>query len=331
MPTEAHRKSWCDGVCLTPSLRFAVAAAPSVRSNLLPRPVLLELNQVRNRPGVIRLASHLLTIGVGGWLWAQPQLPWPLRLVGLIFSGIGLATAFAPMHECGHRTVFTSRRWNDAVAWFAGLLSFYNATFYRRYHQWHHRYTHQPGMDPELEDAPPTSLWAYGLEISGWNWWLGKVRGHARLLFGDLSCYPFLTPELIPQVRRSVRAQFAVYAVVLVLSLINGHGFLLWSWLLPLAVGQPFLRFWLLAEHTGCSFGSDGTTNTRTTRTHPWLVWQLWNMPFHAEHHLYASLPFHALPAAHHWIAPELTHRDDGYLRVHGSFLRNLPALALPQ
>ncbi|NCA18081.1 MAG: hypothetical protein EBS90_13755, partial [Betaproteobacteria bacterium] len=63
----------------------------------------------------------------------------------------------------------------------------------------------------------------------------------------------------------------AVYGVLLVVSLIHGNGFLLWSWLLPLVVGQPFLRFWLLAEHTGCSYGPDGTTNTRTTRTHPLL------------------------------------------------------------
>jgi fatty acid desaturase len=25
----------------------------------------------------------------------------------------------------------------------------------------------------------------------------------------------------------------------------------------------------------------------------------MWNMPFHAEHHLYVSIPFHALPHVH--------------------------------
>ena len=62
----------------------------------------------------------------------------------VVVSGIGLATCFAPLHECGHRTAFRSKRLNDGVAWLMGLLSFYNSTFYRRYHQWHHRYTHQP-------------------------------------------------------------------------------------------------------------------------------------------------------------------------------------------
>ena len=228
---------------------------------LIARHHLAELNGLRDAPGWIRLTSHLVTIVVGGILWRAAALPWGLRLLGLLASGIGLATCFAPLHECGHRTVFRSKRLNDAVAWCAGVLSFYNSTFYRRYHQWHHRFTHQPGLDPELEDPVPTTAWTYLLEVSGWHWWTGKLSGYASLLWGDLSDRAYLSPESIPQVRRSVRAQFLVYGLLLLVSLIAANGFLWWSWLLPLAVGQPFLRLLLLAEHSGCSFGTDGTTN----------------------------------------------------------------------
>ena len=307
-----------------------MASTPS-SDDLLPRSVLAELNHGRDLPGVIRLLSHLCTIGVGGWIWSNTQLPLFLRLVGLLASGVGLATAFAPLHECCHRTAFRSRRVNDAVAWCAGLLCFYNSTFYRRYHQRHHRYAHQIGLDPELEDGQPSTPWSYVLEISGWNWWTGKMRSFYSLLFGDLSNLTYLNPEVIPQVRRSVRWQFTIYAVVGLLSVIDGNGFLVWNWLLPLAIGQPFLRFVLLAEHSGCSFESNGTTNTRTTLTNPFVAWQMWNMPFHAEHHLYASIPFHSLPAAHRWIGPELKHLDHGYINVHRYLLRHLPTLALPQ
>ena len=298
---------------------------------LLPRSVLSELNTGADRPGVIRLLSHLFTIGGGGWLWAQAGLPVLLRVVGLLASGIGLATAFAPLHECCHRTAFRSRRLNDAVAWCAGLLCFYNSTFYRPYHQWHHRYAHQIGLDPELDDGFPTNRISYLLEISGWNWWMGKIRGFYQLLFGDLSGLAYLNPEVIPHIRHSVRWQFTIYVSVVLLSVLNGSGFLFWNWLLPLAVGQPFLRLVMLAEHSGCSFDADGTTNTRTTLTNPVVAWQMWNMPFHAEHHLYASLPFHSLPAAHRWIGPELKHLDPGYLFVHRKLLRNLSTWAGPQ
>ncbi len=297
---------------------------------LIERQALAELNTLRDGPGWLRLASHLLTIGLGGVLWRLESLPLPLRLAGLVISGVGLATCFAPLHECGHRTVFRSKRLNDVVAWWMGLLSFYNADFYRRYHQWHHRYTHQPGLDPELEDPVPTTFAAYLRELSGWNWWTGKLRGHARLLWGDLSQVPYLSPEIIPQVRRSIRLQFGVYGLLAALSLVAANGFLLWSWLLPLAIGQPFLRLLLLAEHSGCAYSDDGLANTRTTLTLAPVRWLMWNMPFHAEHHLYPSLPFHALPAAHRWIGPRLQHLDRGYLAVHRDLLGRLASLGQP-
>ena len=304
---------------------MAQAMAP-----LIDRQPLAELNTLRDGPGLRRLASHLATVLLGGVLWRLDGLPWALRLFGLVVSGVGLATCFAPLHECGHRTAFRSKRLNDGVAWLMGLLSFYNSTFYRRYHQWHHRYTHQPGLDPELEDPVPTTLAGYLREISGWNWWTGKLRGHARLLWGDLSAIPYMSPELIPQIRRSIRLQFAVYGVLAALSLIAANGFLFWSWLLPLAIGQPVLRLLLLAEHTGCAYGDDGLANTRTTLTLAPVRWLMWNMPFHAEHHLYPSLPFHALPAAHRWIGPRLQHLDRGYLAVHRDLLGRLASLGQP-
>ncbi len=297
---------------------------------LIERFRLAELNSLRDGPAVRRLLAHLGLIAAGGMLWGQQALPLALRLSALTACGLGLATSFAGLHECSHRTAFRSKRVNDAVAWLLGLLSFYNASAYRRYHQWHHRYTHQPGLDPELDDPVPTSLGAYLLELSGWNWWTSKLQSYAQLLWGDLSAVPYLNAQVIPQVRRSVWLQMGVYLALAALSLIGGSGFLFWFWLLPLAVGQPFLRFVLLAEHSGCSFSADGTANTRTTLTNPLVRWLMWNMPFHAEHHLYASLPFHALPAAHQLIAPHLEHLDQGYLSVHRRLLANLPALALP-
>ncbi|MFM7314581.1 MAG: fatty acid desaturase, partial [Cyanobium sp.] len=163
-----------------------------------------------------------------------------------------------------------------------------------------------------------------------WHWWRGKLSGYAQLLWGDLSSVSYLNQEVIPRIRRSVALQMLLYLALAVLSLVGGHCFLLWFWLLPLAVGQPVLRFLLLAEHSGCSFSADGTRNTRTTLTLAPLRWLMWNMPFHAEHHLYPSLPFHALPAAHRLLAPHLQHCDPGYLAVHRSFLTDLGRLSLP-
>ncbi|MGB3769289.1 MAG: fatty acid desaturase, partial [Phormidesmis sp.] len=42
----------------------------------------------------------------------------------------------------------------------------------------------------------------------------------------------------------------------------------------------------------------------------------MWNMPYHAEHHLYPSIPFHALPAAHQQLKEKFAHVDSGYIQV---------------
>ena len=306
--------------------------------------LLAQLNQRRNGPGQRQLALHLGVLLVGGLLWSLPQrggmlaglvvpaaLVGPLGVVGLVLLGSGLAFAFCAMHECGHRTAFASRDLNDAVAWWAGVLSFYNADFYRRYHQWHHRYTHLPGLDPELEDSPPTTLGAYLLELSAIPWWIGKIRGHSAALQGDFAGRPYIPAEAASAVRHSLALQFGVYALLaLVSSLLGAPGFLFWYWLLPLAVAQPLLRFVMLAEHGGCPFVADGLRNTRTTHTLAPLRCLMWNMPFHAEHHLYPSLPFHALARAHRQLEPQLAVVAPGYLAVHRGFLANLAALAMP-
>ena len=299
-------------------------------SALIPPDALRALNARSDRAGWLQVLGHAGLIGASGLLWADARLPWAVRIPDLLLLGLGLAFAFCAMHECGHRTAFKSRALNDTVAWWAGVLSFYNADFYRRYHQWHHRHTHQPGLDPELESAPPTSRWGYLLELSGLPWWIAKLRGHAAGLRGAFSANPYIPADAVAAVRSSLWKQAAVYGVLLLLSLPGGNGFLLWFWLLPLALGQPLLRFVLLAEHSGCDTGTDGLSNTRTTHTLAPLRWLMWNMPFHAEHHLFASIPFPALPAAHAWIAPGLEHNDRGYLALHRRFLARPELLGLP-
>ncbi|MEN9218280.1 MAG: fatty acid desaturase, partial [Gloeomargarita sp. DG_2_bins_126] len=113
--------------------------------------------------------------------------------------------------------------------------------------------------------------------------------------------------------------------VGLALSLWAGQPWFFTYWLLPLAVGQPFLRLILIAEHTGCSQNNHPLTNTRTTLT----VWPvrllMWNMPFHAEHHLCPAIPFHALPQAHLRVRNRLAHVAQGYIAANREITAQFP------
>jgi len=116
-----------------------------------------------------------------------------------------------------------------------------------------------------------------------------------------------------------------VYAIAGSIGVLIGQPWLLLTmWVLPLAIGQPVLRFVLLAEHTGCPHSANPLTNTRTTLTLLPLRWLMWNMPFHAEHHLYPSIPFRWLPQAHAQLQPYFERVEPGYLRVNSSLVTSL-------
>lgn len=280
------------------------------------------LNQKANLPGLVRLSGHLAVMIISGYLWTTAD-NWLLKFPALVIYGFSLAAMFAPLHESCHRTAFANARLNDLVAWLAGVFSFYNSSFYRRYHKWHHRYTRIPGKDPELEDPQPTNWQEYLIEISGWNWWLGKFATHYKVATGKFENMPYISEDAKDEVIRSTRLQLAVYGAAIALSVIFQQPWFITFWLLPLAVGQTILRFILLAEHTGCSKDNNPLTNTRTTLTWFPIKFMMWNMPFHAEHHLYPAIPFHALPQAHQELKEHFAVVDKGYLIVNRNIIVN--------
>jgi fatty acid desaturase len=287
------------------------------------------LNQRSNLKGALQVAAHLGIMAFSGTLWLTHRHLWQpgdlaIGLPALVVYGFSFASMFAAMHETVHRTAFANNQVNDAVAWLAGLLSFYNGTFYRRYHKWHHRFTRIPGKDPELGDPAPTGLVNYLWQVSGIPWWIGKLQTHWRCASGQMSDFPYIPETARNQVQRSVQLQFAVYGLALAASVYVHSWLFVLGWLLPLAVGQPILRMILLAEHTGCSQDANPFTNTRTTLTNGFIRVLMWNMPFHAEHHFCPSLPFHALDNAHQQLQTHLKHLDNGYLAVNANLLQNV-------
>lgn len=279
------------------------------------------LNARSNWRGLLQLAGHCCLMLVSGYSWITAD-SWLIKIPALVVYGFSFAIMFAPLHESSHRTAFANNRLNDCVAWIAGLLSFYNSDFYRRYHKWHHRYVQVEGKDPELDDPKPSNWKEYLIELSGFNWWVGKFKTHYRVATGRLDDYFYIAEDARDEVIRSTRLQLAVYSIAIAISLIFDRPWFFTLWLLPLAIGQPILRYILLAEHTGCSNDDNPLTNTRTTLT--WLPFLAWNIPFHAEHHLYPSIPFHALPLAHQQLKQHFKVVEDGYLEVHRNIRTSL-------
>ena len=248
---------------------------------------------------------------------------WYLLIPAMTLHGVTIVTMFGPMHECVHRTAFASRTANDVVGWIAGVLSFYNATFYRYFHAWHHRYTQDPARDPELIYPKAASRRQYLKEITGLNFWVRRALDYPVLALGRARGLPFVPESVRRSVALSMSAQLLIYAAGFVSIVLGSHA-LLYYWFLPAVLAQPFLRSLLIVEHTGCSLDRNGLTNTRTTLTGLPIRLLMWNMPYHAEHHLYPAVPFHQLPRLHREIRDRLTCIAPSYRAANRAVLQSL-------
>src|SRR4051812_32225561 len=214
----------------------ADAAIDQRRSSPIAKGELGVLQQRSDARGLLRLFGHVAAIAGAGLVYTLALQRSSLLIVhalGALALGFPLVTLFSTMHECVHKTAFESRRLNATVAWFAGLLSFYNSTFYWPYHVWHHRYTQLPGQDPELEDRKPTGFFSYFLELSALPWWLGKLRLYAKLAAGKFGSYAYLNGKSGPAAVRSVRLQLLSYAAAIGVSVWLGYPYFFVYWLLP--------------------------------------------------------------------------------------------------
>ena len=116
----------------------------------------------------------------------------------------------------------------------------------------------------------------------------------------------------------------ALYALLVAVSYAIGSALLLYIWVIPAIIGQPFLRLYLLAEHGRCAFVANMFENSRTTFTNRLVRRLAWNMPYHAEHHSFPGVPFHRLPEYHRLTKSHLRETENGYARFNGRYVRSL-------
>jgi fatty acid desaturase len=224
-----------------------------------------------------------------------------------------------------HQTAFASRRANLIVGWLTSAPSLLNARFYTAFHLAHHRHTQIPGLDPELFAPPPETVGQYAARVLGWPYWSLRLLVVFDSWRGDLGRYPYVTETAAPVIIRDVRLMTLTLAGGAIGSaVLFGWATPFLFWIGPQLLGQPPLRAYLLAEHTGCAHDRDGLTNTRTTLTNALVRLLMWNMPYHAEHHLYPSIPFHRLPDAHVAIRERLGFVQSGYARWNFGLVRGL-------
>lgn len=279
------------------------------------------LTERSNAKGLAHLALHLGVIAAAGAAYAAAFGTAWVFLAAWAY-GTCLVFLFAPLHETIHGTAFRSRWLNRAVSAACGWILVLPPRYFRAFHFEHHRHTQDPERDPELATPPPRTWREYLWRLTGVPYWRDEVRAITRHAAGHVT-ESWITGSERARIVLEARLFLAGYAALGAVSAATASPLLIWCWIVPVLLGQPMLRLYLMAEHTGCPTSPDMLENSRTVHTNALVRFLAWNMPFHVEHHEYAAVPFHALPRLHAELAPRIRNRSEGYVRVHRELARS--------
>ena len=248
---------------------------------------------------------------------------WPGTALAIVAQGILIVFLFTGLHESIHRTAFATPWLNDIVATVFGFVVMLSPTWYRCFHLEHHLYTNDRERDPELAGPKPATKREYAIHVSGLPETWGRFTGLWRnAIFFSKDSY--VQEEKKKRVMVESRCYVGGYVALFVISMALNTAVLFWLWVLPILVGNPFLRLYLLAQHTNCAHVPNMLENTRTVLSNPLVRSIAWNMPYHAAHHSYPNIPFHKLPLFHSIVKDDFANTEYSYWAFHRKYIRSL-------
>jgi fatty acid desaturase len=238
---------------------------------------------------------------------------------------VGFVGMGAAVHELSHGTAFKNKRLNNFFFKLFAFLSWNSYFHFKESHRRHHQYTAFDMYDFENPKEPIPFTWT---NIVGW-------------LTFDLSYFKMLVWTNIQHALGNTDVDFFFWCPLLrkddikTKKLINWARFLIAGHLLLIGI-FAFFELWILIftvslspfvagflvrgaqiqQHAGLSHNiPDWRVIAYTADFGPIMSFLYWNMSYHAEHHMYAAVPFYNLPKLHKALEPDLPKPIKGYWR----------------
>lgn len=239
---------------------------------------------------------------------------WWLTALSIFVIGFGpFHDLLVQGHEGTHDLISRDRRVNDLFTWFTLALPGISAEAHRRFHLDHHHYAHT-AQDPEYRFFDRVVR-----GVPGWAYFFIPM-------FAQIGVNAYGLQKKMPaQVRRRIVQELggAVLLHAAIAITLGWRRYLLFV-IAPMMTGlyvASVLRS--VTEHHDVGEGSEWT-NARSIVTHP-LIEFLWsNVNYHLEHHLYPSVPYHALPKLREALSPEFRVHHSNVAKGYGRTALNL-------
>ena len=270
----------------------------------------------------------IITCYLAAFAAAQHYHAWTIQTLVWFSQALILVGLLAAIHEAAHGNLYdppvANRLVGNLLASFVGT----NFSLYRYSHFHHHKYTLQTG-DPEVypnDRVIIENLRAY------WRHWILRAmfpKHYFIMSFQALKgVFPYFCEKteckndvLIDSVYFFLSKIIGIVALVLYPQVVFD------IWILPLLIACAFwFPLLTLPEHYGCNPADKYFGNTRTTVSNSIVRLFFWNANYHAEHHLYPSVPFYNIPKLHQHTKHKIINISPSYLLWHIALIRYLYA-----
>ena len=253
--------------------------------------------------GATGLTAAAIALSSRGELWV-----W---LLGQILLALSLVQWFALLHECGHETLFRTRRFHSAAGQVAGFFSIIPFFNWKRVHGRHHKWTGWQDVDPTTETLVPRELKTAERVLVNvcWRYWIPLFSVMYRV--NNFWNWPRLRSlfENSNDRRRIAINSIGLIAVYAAIAIIVGPATLLRLVGLGLLLALIAEDLLLLSQHTHIpqqlSHGEpvrpfptvEQEVFTRSLVFPPWLSAMLLHIDAHELHHMYPFVPGYRLGA----------------------------------
>jgi len=247
----------------------------------------------------------LMVSGAGGIaLWGSWACVPFFAVYGVLYG----SASDSRWHESGHGTAFRTPWMNVVLHHVASFMILREPTVWRWSHTRHHTDTTIVGRDPEIAVPRPPSLWNLIANVFALRSGAGAIRKMLLHAAGRMDAQEI---AYVPEhewrgIFRTARVWLGIYGSVGLLCIASGSVLPAMLVGFPSFYGGGMTIFFGLTQHAGLAEDvTDHRLNTRTVYMNPVFRFLYWNMNYHLEHHLYPTVPYHALPELHEAIKDE--------------------------
>jgi omega-6 fatty acid desaturase (delta-12 desaturase) len=277
------------------------------RSSARPTPAQLVHLKPSNTAGALLIGSCFALTFTALWLSAR-DTAW-IWLTGQVLLALALIQWFAVLHECGHETLFRSKRPHTAIGHIAGFFSLIPFHNWKRVHGRHHKWTGWQDVDPTTASLVPRELSGVERVLVNvcWKLWIPLFSVLYRVNnFWNWPRLKSLFPKSDDRFRLAVSSLTLLSVYIATVVAIGGGTMLRLTGvaLLLALVAEDLL---LLSQHThipqNVSHGDDvrpfpaieQEVFTRSLVFPRWLSAVLLHIDAHELHHMYPYVPGYRL------------------------------------